>query len=490
MAAQRKRKHVAEEQPPNHQHGIKAFGTIGKAHDANDVQKKRKTAHVPDDKKAILQQEAKLPKNKRKRALDQDEDDSAAGSAFTVQPIDSKQSSLPTASTPRNKRFKNVQPPSSKETPSKSTADLFRNMKLEKPSAPIPFALNAGQLAYGTPPKTPEPNMDDSSQLPPELMDLVSLHSAFLSALSMYYAHNGTSSPAEVKALLPNITKHWKKRAVSMDDLRTLLAVEQQVEPEFLLKDFGRAGIRLVKSAPRGRAIKRSASYIDEVDTNARFENALQDRWSSWLAGAPKESCRASTFLDQLPLAEVEKAASVEKAAPMFARGQQRLADLKASQAPTTSDTSSTTSVSTEQKSTAAVQNRGTSLLDRILAKQALTSTLPAGPTRDQLERKAALQRIEDVARVLELLAAGRPRCSFSMQGLSQQVRQSLRNPISKEEIERCFDLMATEITPGFVGLVKNGAVTGVVITKSGKVGSEELRQRVKNACEAMPSRV
>lgn len=126
-----------------------------------------------------------------------------------------------------------------------------------------------------------------------------------------------------------------------------------------------------------------------------------------------------------------------------------------------------------------ATQSRGTNLLDRILAKQAHTASLPAGPTKEQLERKAALHRIEDIARVLDLLAAGRARCSFSMQAMVQQLQQSLRNPISREEVERCLGLMAKEVTPGFVGLVKNGAMTGVVVTRGGRVGLVELRGRI-----------
>jgi hypothetical protein len=189
-------------------------------------------------------------------------------------------------------------------------------------------------------------------------------------------------------------------------------------------------------------------------------------------------------FVDQIPLVEVEKDGSIEKAAPMFARGKQRLAVLKSSQATIQLEPSGSPIVTSEQKTSGAVENRGTTLLDRILAKQALSATLPAGPTKEQRERRAALQRIEDIARVLDLLATGRLRCSFSMQAMVQQLQQSLRNPISREETERCVELMAREVTPGFVGLVRNGAVTGVVITKSGKVGLDELRNRIQIASD------
>jgi hypothetical protein len=89
---------------------------------------------------------------------------------------------------------------------------------------------------------------------------------------------------------------------------------------------------------------------------------------------------------------------------------------------------------------------------------------------------------VEDIARVLELLAGSKPRCSLSMPVMVQQLQQSLRNPISREEVERCLGLMAREITPGFVNVIVSGAVRGVVVSRAQKVSLEELRARVERA--------
>ncbi len=221
---------------------------------------------------------------------------------------------------------------------------------------------------------------------------------------------------------------------------------------------------------------------MDEVELNARFEDSLRKLWIDRQAMTALEDRLAPAFLQQLPLAKMEKDASVEKTAPVFARGKQRLADLKSSQAGAKEAVSAPAQVTEVQRSAGAVQSRGTTLLDRILAKQAYSATLPAGPTKDQLECRAALQRVEEIARVLELLATGRSRCSFSLQAIAQQLQQSLRNPISKADIERCLDLMASKITPGFVSLVRNGSFTGVVIMKGNKAGLEEIRRRVQVA--------
>ena len=492
MAGRSKRKHASMDDQQSKQtasgqiqQDIKAFGSIRKPKDAGNDSKKRKTAHQRDPTPPPTLQTPGTADKKRKRSLEiVEEEDLEEDSLEQLggQRRVFKHFEKAEVSTPRNKRFKNVQPPSPIETPSKTAAALFNKLRLDPAINPIHFALSANQQAYHTPPHIPEAD-SGTGLLPGKLEELLFLQSAFLSALSLYYAHNGTSSPVNVKALLPMITKNWNKRTVSLDDLRVLLAIGQNNESSFMLQDFGKAGTCLMRSQPRGRATKRAASYVDETDLNARFEDALQKKWTNWLAATPEENGNAAAFMDQLPLADITKSETVEKAAPVFQRGQQRLADLRAGQTAAKAEPAAPLEIAPEHKTNQAVQSRRTSLLDRVLAKQAHAASLPAGPTREQLERKSALHRVEEIARVLDLLAAGRPRCSFSMPAMIQQLQQSLHNPISKEEVVRCLGLMYKEITPCFLSLVQSGAVTGVVVTKSGKVGLEDLRQRVQNAC-------
>ncbi|KAK3714475.1 hypothetical protein LTR37_007781 [Vermiconidia calcicola] len=491
MAPQRKRKHTSLEDQPSKQTAssktqpdIQVFGSIGKPNVFETGLKKRKTIHQRDPTPPPTTRAPSVKAdNKRKRDLEtvkEEVSEGELGPASETSKRIFKQPAIRDVATPKSRRIKNVQPV---DTPSRSAAALFEQMKLDVSTKAIPFALNGSQSAYNTPPYTPEAAEDTSTQLPKELDDLLMMHAAFLSALSMYYAHNGTTSPADVKTLLLMVTKSWKKRTVALDDLQILMAINQEVDTGFMLQDLGRAGVCLIKSQPRGRAMKRAASFVDEVDLNARFEDALRKRWRNWSMATPSGGSNATLFIDQLPLAEITRSEFVDKSAPVFARGQQRLAYLKASQAASQPESSAPAVITTEHKSTEAVQNRGSSLLDRVLAKQALTSSLPAGPTRKQLERKAALHRLEDIARVIDLLAAGRARCSFSMQAMVQHLQQSLRNPISKEEIQQCLSLMATEITPGFVSLVCSGAVMGVIVTRGRKVDLDELRQRVQATC-------
>ncbi|KAK3640354.1 hypothetical protein LTR56_011952 [Elasticomyces elasticus] len=470
MAISRKRKQQAvdEEAPSNNRTSMKHFIGVSKALERDAGTKKRKMVHARQDTPPAISITPAKPDNKRKRKLEtvaEDEEEEERKPRVVKQ--------LKQASTPRTKRVKTSLPPSPLDTPSKSALALFGKLRLNPET--IPFALGDRPMGYETPPDTPEAQtIEEDSQWPVEFDDLCQLNAAFLSALSMYYAHNGSTSPANVNSLLPMITKNFKKRAVTLDDLRRVLVLQHNGQPDFVLEDGGRAG-------PRGRALKRAASYIEEDELNGRFEQTLQASWSKWQMSSDMEPAK---FIDQLLLAEIAKNASAEKASPLFARGQQRLADIKAAQAGVSQSLEMPPPyAATEGKPSQAVQSRGTSLLDRVLARQALTSSLPAGPTKQHLERNAALHRIEDIARVLGLLVGAKPRVTLSMQAMVQQLQQSLRNPISREEVERCLELMAGEITPEFVSLFVSGSVKGVVVRREGKVDMADVRERIGRAC-------
>lgn len=78
------------------------------------------------------------------------------------------------------------------------------------------------------------------------------------------------------------------------------------------------------------------------------------------------------------------------------------------------------------------------------------------------------------------MLVGAKPRVSLSMQAMVQQLQQSLRNPISREEVEQCLELMATEVMPGFVSLFVSGSVRGVVVRREGRVDAADVRMMVE----------
>ncbi|CAK4032549.1 Hypothetical predicted protein [Lecanosticta acicola] len=485
MPAARKRKAAAIEdqqggkqtKSAKTQRSINAFGTVKKqgATTSDENKEKRDPLRESVQAPAAAAKPAHKSEEKRKREIDEDTDDEIV--VAPAQPQLKKHVEQKVApSTPRHKRVKDVIPPSPAETPSRAAATLFDRLRIGSKTAAIPCALSSREPALDTPPNTPPKAKDKINlTLPSELKDLQGLYASFLTSLAIYYAHNGTSSPVDINVFLPIVTKSWKKRAVKLQDIQRLLAFAQPTAQKFLLQDFGRAGICLVRKLPPQ---KRATSYMQEEKMNEEFEEELLKAWRGWQSEA-KRNRTASVFVSQLPLAEIVKNAVVEKTAPLFARGQQRLADLKGAQATAKNESSK---ASSPAASSASTQTRGSALLDRILAKQTLASTLPAGPTQEQLERKAALHRVEDVGRVLSLLVGARGRHSMSMPAIVQQLQQSLRNPISKDEVLNCLDVMSNEVAPGFVKIVQSGKVQGVVILKSGSVGHNELRDRVERA--------
>jgi hypothetical protein len=494
MAVQRKRKAASVEDASalapatRTQKSLHAFGTVGKAHQKETDGKRRKTVHqreqTPPPTPTLIVANKANSKRKRRAELSDVEEEIAIGARPTAAKKDERSTVM---TTPRRKRVKHVLPTPA-ETPTRGAAALFDKLNIDVNSKAIPLNLGGELNAPSTPRHSPVPENDEMHlSILAELADLRHLYSSFLAAISMHYSHNGVSSPVDVQSLLEIITKHYKKRGVQIEDLQRILALSSKLDDPFILENYGRGGIRLTRSEPQGRAGQRASSFVDEEKLKQRFGDALRKSWQSWEACTAKENRTPAAFLAHLPIHPVTNNSSVEKAAPMFARGQQRLADLKASQAaaqkPSLPTKPTLEPSASPARSLQATQNRGTALLDRILAKQTLASTLPAGPTKTELERKSALHRIEEVSRILSLLAGVKQRCSLSMQVVTQQLQQSLRNPISREEVERCLDLMSEEIVPGFVQVVRSGEVKGVMITKAGSLELSELRARVEKAC-------
>lgn len=490
MSVSRKRKAAAVEQTPvpiakqartteKTQKSISAFGSVGKPRSKDSDCKKRKTIHEPESTPGPAGRvAANADQKKRKRSADFSDDEEI------VLHEAGESNQLDILSTPRSKRVKNMLP-SPAETPTRGAAALFDRLDITATMGSIPIALGGPLRAYDTPPESP--HQDDGADLSilADLADLRHLYSSFLAALSMHYSHNGTSSPVNVNALLEMVTSHYKKRSVKLEDLQRILTIASRTDQSFSLEHFGRAGVRLTRAESQNRARQHASSFVDEAKLNARFGDALRQSWQSWEACTAKENRNSAAFLNHLPLLPITRNASAGKAASLFARGEQRLADLKASKASSVKVETAkpTQEEAIAQRSAHATQSRGTALLERILARQSVASTLPAGPTKSQLERKSALHRIEEITRILSLLASSKERCSLSMQVVTQQLQQSLRNPINREEIERCLELMSGEIVPGFIKVVQSGDVKAVTITKNGSISLTELRERVQRAC-------
>lgn len=347
-------------------------------------------------------------------------------------------------------------------------------------------------------------------QLPAELVNLLALHSSFLTALSLHYAHNGTSTPADLRDLVASTTLVWRQRKVTNDDIRLLIGILNHGPSghnnPYHLSDYGRGKIciEIKDDSP----MMGGMTHMNEEGLQDMFKEGLDTLWSQWCTsqkmmarpiavpkrgrGRPKkadvkQACMEtflddtsmSKFLSQLPLADITTCESLTALAPAQEKGRKRLREFKesvqqgrAKKTRAASGKENEPTPSTLQPAQAKITEfaavRKTNLLDRILAKQEAAKAGPAAPTPAELQRKAALQRTPEVLGVLSLLCANRPgaRVSFSTTTLLQALQGSIRSPISKDEAMKCVEVLANEVAPGYVSVVSMGSISSVVINQ------------------------
>ncbi|MCJ1249514.1 hypothetical protein MMC30_006739 [Trapelia coarctata] len=380
---------------------------------------------------------------------------------------------------------------------SSSPASSFRD------SSPLPSRDTppTSPISARSPCPTREASIELSDGLPEVVTDLINLHSSFLTALSLHYAHNGSFAPADLRILRPSIERAWKKRRIFTEDIQRVLGIlgndtsaTQQTATScpISLSNYGNGKIcvELCESTPDTRFRRQP---VDVEKLNDQFESNIHHYWQH------QSSPDIPAFIATLPLAPITVCASLSKISPLLAKGQTRLTDLKAgaihAQLSAASPLKSTSvTPSTRPK---AVQSRSSSLLSRIQAKELHQSTLPLPPSAETVARRNALQRLDEVIPVLELLitsgsrsrhngaleeAGGNRLFSFTMPTVVQHLQMSLRNPISKEEAGRCIGLLAAEIAPGWIGVREVGKLKGVTVRSVKGFGREEMGERIKIA--------
>jgi hypothetical protein len=356
-------------------------------------------------------------------------------------------------------------------------------------------------------------------ELPAELLDLLALHSSFLTALSLHYAHNGTTVPVDLRDLTQSITLVWRKRTVTIEDVRLCVGVlgsgPSSNQNPFYLSDYSSEKICL--EIRDEHQMSSALGALNEEALQGMFMVSLEFLWKVWnethgpkksisarpLAtpkrrGRPRKSEIAQTsiqpfidsstiikFIAQLPHAEITLCSSAAAVAPLREKGRKRLREFQESAhhgrtqkklRESTGKENSPVLTHPQQAKSAQVKItefasvRKSNLLDRILAKQAAIASGPTPESPAELQRKAALHRAEDVLGVLGLLAASKgsgSRVSFSMAALLQSIQGSLRMPLSKEEVMKCVEVLANEVTPGYLSVVRMGAISSVVINQS-----------------------
>ncbi|TGO63982.1 hypothetical protein BOTNAR_0093g00200 [Botryotinia narcissicola] len=403
------------------------------------------------------------------------------------------------------------------DTPTKGARTLLDRLLLQTPKRPVqkrPSLLSLRSISSNSGTAIPtlplehsqidaEGKEEEENQkedlkepLPTELIDIINLHAALLTTLTLHCAHNGSNAPADLRNLCPDVARAWGKRKVMLDDVRRALGVlnshvkndaEDQKLSTITLSDYG-SGKICVEIEPRNGGGKgNNLRPIDEERLNGIFSQRLISRWE-----LKEEDVTIEDFIKQLPSEPITPCSSLSKMTPLLAKGQRRLEDMKAGivakkdlrrtksspaliQAATSTDTSSPPS--TEKKPT---------LLERLRAKQLKQSLLPQAPSPARIARKSALSRMEEVVKVLSILStsgsAGQQRISFTMPTLIGKLKDSFKTPISKDEAITAVKLLAVEIAPEWVQLAKIGKMEAVVFDREKKILEESVKDRVKKA--------
>ncbi|RKU46551.1 hypothetical protein DL546_002100 [Coniochaeta pulveracea] len=322
-------------------------------------------------------------------------------------------------------------------------------------------------------------------QLPQELLDLLGLQASFLKALTLHYAHNGTNAPVDIDAICPNVSASWGKRKVTSEDIQrcvgmtTFKTEKGKAVPTaspFLLVEYKRtARAALATSYARGKLCielsqEAASGRLDEQELNKTFEENLRMLWST------RRDSNINSFIGCLPRASVT---TRNAAVPMLVKGQvareAMQMDLVKRQQEKEAKTVSTPTTNTDGSKM--------SLLDRIRQKEVQASQAAPGPSPAQLQRRAALQRAEDVAGVIGMLtmatSEGRARISFTMPQLLIKLKDSLRVPVSAEDGASCVRLIAKEVAPEWLKIVTIGGRENVVVQTTMQAAKTEVQARV-----------
>ncbi|KAM0795253.1 hypothetical protein BDR22DRAFT_871980 [Usnea florida] len=501
---------------PATQKNIQAFGKISKS-------------QAPDSKKGLLGKNNAAThgkdnpngENSKKRKLEsifsptnKNEAGKAPNLRKQAQPIDGGSGRLvealagsPTTISNDEPQERTSLPPNHAETPTKCGRSCLKSLVLASspPSDPNP---SVGATRPETPPSSLASAESGSHQLPDELHDLVNLYSSFLTILSLHHAHHGSLAPVDLRNLGPGVERAWKKRRVTPQDVRRILAIGRPEGANGLegagplyLSDYGRGKV-CVEIADHLDSRTDIRRPVNEEYLNTVFLRNLERRWICYKTENPVDPS-PSAFLASVALLPIKPCASLSKIAPL-SKGQRRLEDLKAGAIKAQQKPLSATSANptvlplSNPKQTSA---RSTDLFSRLKAKQLHQSTLSPPPSAEALARRSALQRLHEITPVLESLAVSSQKhanddattistkstvhpVSFTMPTLVQHLQMSLRNPIGKEEVLRSVKVLA-EVAPEWVGVKQVGKMLGVTI-KSAGLQRHELRRKIEGLLETL----
>lgn len=382
-------------------------------------------------------------------------------------------------SSPRSGHFA-----SPKKTPTRTPSRRTRVATVPKidevPSTPD---TPSKQRTLNFAPVRKEPVLAPRSKCITEFLDL---HFAFVQAFSIHAAHNGPTTPADLREFLPSVTRIWKKRKVQAKDMQRMLSVWGQ---SLLAKDVS---YRLANYGLGKICLERSTQSAEQAPAlQDSFEQALDLLWekSQETLKYAIEDNRPALFLETLDLALIHESLTPFTS---FQKGQQRLQDLRGGVIRMKTEQLRAEAANSGPKKLAAAPNRRQSLLDRIKNKELRQSKLPPPPSKKETIRRSAADRVQEVASTLGLLRpAGyvgtgikamlaAQRKPFTLETIVQHVRDSARNPIPRDEVEACIEILAeANIAGHWINLVTVNERRSVVLKSCKDIAVKEIGAKV-----------
>ncbi|KAJ4133953.1 hypothetical protein NW768_005545 [Fusarium equiseti] len=321
----------------------------------------------------------------------------------------------------------------------------------------------------------------DRGALPAHLAELVDIHRAFVKTVMIQLAHNGNNSPIDIRILAPHISQSWGKRQVTIEDIRRCIAIESSTKHNsrspFMIADYGRGKICIERSSA-GMTPINEERLLKEFETNLRSlgtERSADDMD----VDLPLDNLS----LNELPKVDIKNMGNGIQANPILSKGQRALSELKSGIANKQHDKEVKQNVISNNP---LLNPDGTkmSLLDRLRLKQLAKANEPLPPSGPELQRRAALNRVGDIAATISMLTLSNPmslpRQAFTMAVILEKLKDSLRMPVSKEEGAACVRLIASEVAPEWLRIVTIGGRENVVVQRNNQPVDRILQDRVQ----------
>ncbi|CAM1501087.1 Fc.00g102490.m01.CDS01 [Cosmosporella sp. VM-42] len=376
--------------------------------------------------------------------------------------------------------------------------------------------------------KLSRPTEEGKDNTPAAQAELDGLNKAFMKTVMMHIAHNGTGSPIDVNTIIPHITRNWGKRKVTIDDIRRCIALQSISKDDttttpssfssspfgFALVDRGGSSCMEVTTTPivpisRDDAKTDDGSRIDTRGRGGSGHGATPD----WItlqnlslkelakphpsADSHNNSHTGSTAIRIKTAGENHRDATGTAAASRAGEGIRNGAAAigRSHRAAPAAVNAAFTGPSSGQMQMQGIQATGKevmlnpdgtkmSLLDRLRHKQLAKANGPLPPSPAELQRRAALNRVSDVAATISMLSLSNPvslpRQAFTMAVILEKLRDSMRTPLSKEEGAACVRLIASEVAPEWLKIVTIGGRDNVVVQRGGQPVDRVIKERVQ----------